>query len=139
MGLEVDDASVWLDRLVEATNEHDLDSLVRCFGDDYVNETPAHPSRGFTGREQVRKNWQQIFTFVPDIRAEITASAVDAGRVWSEWDMRGTRPDGTTHHMAGVIVFDVADGVAHRARFFLEPVEEASDTVDDAVRRQVVR
>jgi hypothetical protein len=41
--------------------------------------------------------------------------------------------------MRGVIVFDVANGVARRARFFLEPVDEGAGTVDDAVRGQVGR
>lgn len=135
----MEDASMWLERLVTATNEHDLDALVACFGDDYVNETPAHPARGFRGKAQVRSNWEQIFGFVPDLRAQVTSHVIDGGRIWSEWDMTGTRPDGSSHHMAGVIVFDVADGQARRARFFLEPVEEGSGTVDDAVRRQVVR
>ena len=135
----MEDASMWLERLVTATNEHDLDALVACFGDDYVNETPAHPARGFRGNAQVRSNWEQIFGFVLDLRAEVTSHVIDGGRIWSEWDMTGTRPDGSSHHMAGVIVFDVADGQARRARFFLEPVEEGSGTVDDAVRRQVVR
>jgi len=38
-----------IDRLVMATNAHDLDALLACFDDDYVNETPAHPLRGFRG------------------------------------------------------------------------------------------
>ena len=37
-------------RLVEATNAHDLESLVGCFASDYRNETPVHPARGFFGR-----------------------------------------------------------------------------------------
>jgi hypothetical protein len=40
--------------------------------------------------------------------------------------------------MAGVIVFGVADGLAQRARFYLEPVDEGASTVDDAVREQVL-
>ena len=36
--------------------------------------------------------------------------------------------------MRGVIVFGVDDGVARWARFYLEPVVDDADTVDDAVR-----
>jgi hypothetical protein len=53
--------------------------------------------------------------------------------------MTGTRRDGTGHHMRGVVVFGVGDGVAHWARFYLEPVDDGAGTVDDAVREQVVR
>ncbi len=52
--------------------------------------------------------------------------------------MTGTRRDGTAHHMRGVVVFGVRDGVAHWARFYLEPVDPDAGTVDDAVREQVV-
>ena len=43
------DAQDMVDRLVQATNDHDLEALVDCFAVDYVNETPAHPARGFRG------------------------------------------------------------------------------------------
>ena len=128
-----------VDRLLHATNAHDVDGVVACFAEGYENETPIHPARSFRGREQVRSNWEQIFAFVPDLRAEVRASAIDQETAWTEWEMTGTRRDGTTHHMRGVVVFRVRDGVAHRARFFLEPVDEGTGTVNDAVRAQVVR
>ena len=128
-----------VDRLVRATNDHDLDELVACFAEDYVNETPVHPSRGFRGRDQVRRNWEQIFEFVPDLRADVLHRATNGDTAWTEWEMTGTRRDGSPHCMRGVIVFGVRDGVAAWARFFLEPVDERPDTVDEAVRDQVVR
>lgn len=128
-----------IDRLMGATNRHDLDALVACFAEDYVNETPAHPARGFRGRAQVRRNWEQIFAFVPDIEAQVIRSSVDGEVVWSEWEMHGTRRDGTAHRMAGVIVFGVIDDLIYWARFYLEPVDTSEATVDDAVRERVVR
>jgi ketosteroid isomerase-like protein len=124
-------------RLERATNEHDLETLVACFASDYRNETPAHPERGFTGRDQVRANWSQIFAAIPDLTCQVVGCAVDGDTVWSEWEHRGTRPDGTPHLMRGVIIFGVADGVAAWARFYLEPVQAAAGTVDQAVRQQV--
>jgi ketosteroid isomerase-like protein len=132
-----DNPQDFLDRLFDATNAHDLDRLVDCFAEDYVNETPAHPARGFTGRDRVRANWQQIFAFVPDVQAELVVCAVDGQRVWVEQRMHGTRLDGTRHEMRGVIVFTVTDGRASSARFFLEPVDEASTDVAAAVDAQV--
>jgi ketosteroid isomerase-like protein len=135
----MDDARSWVDRLVHVTNAHDLDGVVSCFANDYVNVTPAHPARGFVGPDQVRKNWSQIFGAVPDIEVAVVAAAFDGGTAWTQWEMHGTRRDGSAHRMAGVIVFEVADGLARRATFFLEPVDEGPGTVDDAVRTQVVR
>ena len=123
-----------LDRLVEVTNGRDLDALVSCFAPDYRNETPAHPARGFTGRAQVRRNWEQIFTFMPDITARVLRSACDGAVVWSEWEMTGTRADGTGQQMAGVIIFGVRDGQFSWARFYLEPVQAGGPDADQAVR-----
>jgi ketosteroid isomerase-like protein len=128
-----------VDRLLRATNDHDIEAVVACFAEDYENETPAHPARGFRGSEQVRRNWEQIFAFVPDLRAEVTRSTVDGEVVWSEWEMTGTRRDGSAHLMRGVVIFGVRGGLAQWARLYLEPVDLGDDTVDDAVRVQVVR
>jgi ketosteroid isomerase-like protein len=129
--------SGFLARLVCATNSHDLAGVVDCFAADYRNETPAHPSRGFTGREQIRRNWGQIFSAVPDITATVLRQAGSDDDVWSEWEMRGTRRDGSEHLMRGVIIFGVREGCATWARFYLEPVEEGVGDVNDAVRRAV--
>lgn len=137
--MPMDEPGATVERLLQATNAHDLDDLVACFADDYRNETPVHPARDFQGRAQVRRNWEQIFAFVPDIRAEMVRTAVDGETLWSEWEMRGTRRDGTAHLMRGCIVFGVRDGVIAWARFYLEPVDENGTTVDQAVREQVVR
>jgi ketosteroid isomerase-like protein len=126
-----------LERLAGATNDHDLDAIVACFAPDYRNETPAHPERSFTGNDQVRRNWEQILAFVPDISAEVIRSAVDGDTVWSEWEMRGTRRDGSAHCMRGVMIIGVVDELISWMRFYLEPVEIASGDVDTAVSRQV--
>lgn len=129
------DAQSVVERLVAATNAHDLGALVGCFAAGYVNETPAHPPRGFRGREQVRRNWTAIFAGVPDLAARVTASAVDGDRVWTEWEMNGTRVDGTPHAMAGVIIFQVTGEEIIAARFYLEPVESSSGDVNAVLDR----
>ena len=136
LGNETDPSAV-VQRLRAVTNSHDLDAIVACFASDYRNETPAHPARSFVGNKQVRRNWTQILAAIPDISTEILASAASGTMVWTEWEHRGTRRDGTAHLMRGVIVFDIAGGLIASARFFLEPVEEASGDVDAAVQRQV--
>jgi ketosteroid isomerase-like protein len=127
-------ATAMVERLRDATNAHDLEALVGCFAESYRNETPAHPARGFTGREQVRSNWQQIFAAVPDLTAVIHRSVTDGDEIWSEWEMRGTRPDHSPHLMRGVIIFGVDDGLARWARFYLEPVDAGGDNATAAVR-----
>jgi ketosteroid isomerase-like protein len=125
--------------LRDATNARDVDGVVACFAADYVNQTPAHPARGFTGTDQVRRNWTRIFTAVPDHTAALVASAQDGETVWTEWEMSGTRVDGGRHRMRGVIVFTVRGGLASAARFYLEPVDDDGVDANAAVRRIVSR
>jgi ketosteroid isomerase-like protein len=126
-----------VERLARATNDHDLDAIVACFAPDYVNETPAHPERGFRGPEQVRRNWAQILDGVPDIEARVLALVAEGDTVWSEWEMAGTRRDGAAHLMRGVIIFVVGDALIRAARFYLEPVEPKSGTVGEFVAHTV--
>jgi ketosteroid isomerase-like protein len=125
-----------VERLCQVTNEHDLQGVGACFAIDYRLEMPTHPDRDFVGREQVLRNWGQIFAGVPDI-------AVDARWVthgdtaWSEWEMRGTRRDGSPHLMRGVIIFQVRDGEFSSARFYVEPVEQESIGIDEVIRQTV--
>jgi hypothetical protein len=118
-------------------NERDLDRLGSCFAEDYRNETPAHPLRGFTGRQQVLTNWGAMFAGIADLSAELVDAARHGEDVWAELLMTGRRPDGSPHELAGVCIFRIWHGEIASARFYLEPVERASGDVDDAVRRQM--
>ena len=122
-------------RLEEATNAHDLAGLTACFADDYVNATPVHPAQGFTGSAQVERNWAALFGAIPDLRSQVLATAVAGSAVWSEWEMSGTRPDGSAHLMRGVIIFTVDAGVIVAARFYLEPVSTSGADIDEAIAR----
>ncbi len=135
-GSAAEGPGAWVERLCRATNSHDLEELVGCFALEYANETPAHPARGFRGPTQVRKNWAQIFAAVPDLTATVRWIA-GADTVWSEWEMRGTKRNGMPHLMRGVVIFGVEEGLARWARFYLEPVDEGGQGVDEAVRRVV--
>jgi ketosteroid isomerase-like protein len=126
-----------IEHLARVTSDHDVDAIVACFAEDYLNQTPAHPLRGFRGRDQVRRNWGRILGGVPDLEAVLLATVVDGCTVWSEWLMSGTRRDGAEHEMRGVIIFAIQDGLIGAARFYLEPVERGSGTADEAVSRAV--
>jgi ketosteroid isomerase-like protein len=127
------DPMMMVRRLEAATNAHDLEAVVDCFADAYQNETPVHPARGFTGREQVRRNWETIFAGVPDLRSVLTRAAVAGDLVWTEWEMSGQRRDGQAHLIRGVVIFAVAGGRATSARFYLEPVDLSDGDVNAAV------
>ena len=124
-------------RLRDAMNEHDLEALVDVFDPDFVSEAPAHPQRTFRGADQVRRNWEQIFAGVPDLHADLLDAVVEGDTVWSEWDWRGTRRDGSPHRMRGVTIQRVKGARAVSVRFYMEPVDETGPATGEAVRRIV--
>src|SRR4051794_32763618 len=141
----VSEAPTFAHRLCEATNSHDVERVVDCFTEGYVNENPTHPSRSFVGRDQVRRNWKQIFASVPDLEALVVRSHQVDDLCWSEWEMRGTRVDGSRHLLRGVMVFTVTVTVtvtgdrARGVRFYLEPVEHRDGDADAALEQILAR
>jgi hypothetical protein len=119
-----------VERLDAALNARDVDAMVALFAPDYDSVQPAHPDRAFTGREQVRENWSEIFAGVPDFRSELVRRCAEGDTVWSEWRWQGTELD-----MAGVIVMGIRDEQIAWARLYVEPVDEAGAGIDAAVRR----
>ncbi len=124
-------------RISQAINQHDLETLAECFTADYESVWPLHPARTFSGTEQVRRNWGRIFGSVPDVQARIVRHVVAGDDIWSEWEYTGTRLDGGPFHMRGVIILTVHDGRATSGRFYLEPVEADPADADAAVRELV--
>jgi ketosteroid isomerase-like protein len=126
-------------RLRDAMNAHDLEAFLDCFHEDYRSEQPAHPGRGFGGREQVRTNWSAIFAGVPDFSAELLGHCQDDDREWSEWRWTGTRTDAGDLDMAGVLVLGVRDGRIAWGRLYMEPVSGEAESIEAAVRKMAGR
>jgi ketosteroid isomerase-like protein len=126
-----------MEAVVAAVNRHDLEGLVECFAEDVRSATPAHPARSFVGREQVRRNWGQIFGAIRDIEAEIVSSATSGDRVWTELQFRGHRPDGAAWLMRGVTINDVGAGRVAALQFYMELVDHDGAGPDSSVGRIV--
>jgi hypothetical protein len=124
-----------LDQLQRAMNGHDLEAFLGCFHPDYRSEQPAHPERGFGGREQVEKNWAALFGGIPDFRAELLATAVVGDTVWAEWRWTGTREDASPLDLRGVTLFGAESGQIAWGRLYMEEVEEEGEDIDETVRR----
>lgn len=129
--------SAVIERLLDAINQHDLEALLAVFDPDVVSETPAHPQRTFRGSAQVRRNWEQIFAGVPDLHAELLDTVTHGDTVWTEWDWRGTRRDGSAHRMRGVTIQRVAASRVASVHFYMEPVDEGGPGPGEAVARIV--
>ena len=124
-----------IERLVRATNAHDVDGIVACFAEGYALEAPLHPARSFRGKQQVRTNWTQILGAVPNLEARLVGSACDGGAAWTEWEMVGTRRDGAAQCMRGVFIFRVEGDLIVSGRMFLEPVDTAAADMNEGLRQ----
>jgi ketosteroid isomerase-like protein len=118
-----------IEQLCEAINQHDPDAMVECFDPDYRSEQPAHPNRGFGGKEQVHKNWSGMFESFPDLGVEVLRQSTEGDVVWSEWHWSAT-----DLQMAGVTVMGIREDRIVWARLYMEPVEQAGQHIDGAMR-----
>ena len=128
-----------LARLVEATNDHDLEAMLECFKPDYRSEQPAHPSRAFEGVEQVRKNWSALMESVPDIHWQVLRVATDETTAWMEARLTGTKADGTRLDEIGVVILGISGGHIGWGRLYLTTVEPEGADIDETVRRMAGR
>ncbi len=136
MGDANEDPMPIVERLLDATNAHDVEGIVACFAEGYTLESPLHPARSFRGKEQVRRNWTQILSAVDNLTARVLAATCDARTVWSEWEMIGTRRHGGgAHHMRGVLIFRIDGGLIVSGRIFLEPVDTSSADASEGLRQ----
>lgn len=123
-----------IERMQKALNHHDLKAFLECFDPNYRSEQPAHPNRGFGGKEQVRKNWSGMFESFPDFEAQLLRHVDDGGVVWSEWHWTATGLN-----MAGVIIFGMEEDRIVWGRLYVEPVEENGQDIDEAMRTTTER
>jgi ketosteroid isomerase-like protein len=121
-------------RLHEALNRHDLEALVGRFAPDYRSGRPAHPNRGFAGRERVRTNWAAVYAAGPDLRADLPRAAAGGEAAWAEWRWHGRRQDGAPLELRGAVLFGVRDDRIAWGRLYTEAAEAGGAGIDAAVR-----
>lgn len=120
-----------LERMRAALDAHDLDTFVEFFREDYVGERPRHPGSPMSSREDVRRNWAEVLSDVPDLRVDVPAAVEDGGTIWSEWRAYGTARSGAMLEIRGVIIFGIQDGQVAWSRMYLEPVEHVGLTLSE--------
>jgi ketosteroid isomerase-like protein len=122
-----------LSSLDKAFNSRDPQQMAALFAEDYRSSQPVHPGREFVGSAQVLENWTSVFQGVPDFSARLVAWARDGDTVWGEWDWSGRHADGSAFAMRGVTVLALREGLIAEGRLYMEPVEEADSTIEEAV------
>jgi steroid delta-isomerase-like uncharacterized protein len=103
----------FLQAFTDAWNAHDLDALMSFMSDDCVFETAAGPERcgtRFSGREAVRRAFEQAWLTFPDAQWQNGRHFVHGERGVSEWTFTGTKADGTRIEADGCDLFTFRDG-----------------------------
>jgi len=106
MGTIPEPGGALLDRLAAAVNSHDLDALEAA--SPPATATRPRPTRpgASPGAARYAATGSRSSPSCPTS----PPGCCDGEVIWSEWEMTGTRRDGTAHQMAGVIVFGVRGG-----------------------------
>ena len=106
-------AEAFLQSFADAFNAHDLDEIMSHMTDDCVFEASAGPDvdgEKFTGQEQVRKAFEDVFITYPDARWNNPRHFISGNRGFSEWTFTGTRKDGTRVEVTGCDLFTFENG-----------------------------
>lgn len=103
----------FLQSFADAFNAHDVDAIMSHMTDDCVFEASAGPEvngQTFTGQQEVRKSFEEVFAVFPDARWRNPKHFVSGNRGFSEWTFTGTKTDGTKVEVTGCDLFTFKEG-----------------------------
>lgn len=103
----------FLQSFADAFNAHDLNAIMSHMTFDCVFEASAGPDingQKYTGQQQVRKAFEDVFATFPDARWSDTQHFISGDRGFTEWIFTGTRTDGTRVEVTGCDLFTFQNG-----------------------------
>jgi len=112
-GTENKPAVAILNDFANAFNAHDVSSILSYMTDDCIFEASAGPDvdgEKFTGKEAVRKAFEEVFKTFPDAHWSNVRHFVSGDRAVSEWTFTGTKKDGSKVEVTGCDLFTFRDG-----------------------------
>jgi ketosteroid isomerase-like protein len=103
----------FLQSFADAFNAHDVKAIMSHMTADCVFEASAGPDADgekFTGQEQVKKAFENVFASFPDAHWGNPRHFVLGDRGFTEWLFTGTKTDGTRVEVTGCDLFTFKDG-----------------------------
>ena len=103
----------FLQSFADAFNAHDLKAIMSHMTDDCVFQASAGPGADgekFTGQQQVRKAFENVFSTFPDAHWSRPQHVISGDRGFTEWVFTGTKADGTKVEVTGCDLFTFSDG-----------------------------
>lgn len=120
------EASIALQRLLDAFNAHDLDAVMACFAEDCVLEMPRGAERWgrrAVGKEAVRASLASRFAGLPDVRYDDATHMVCGEVGITKWTIRGTTPGGERIEANGCDFYTFRGGLVIRKDSYWKRVE----------------
>ena len=103
----------FLQSFADAFNAHDVQAIMFHMTDNCVFEASAGrdvDGEKFTGQEQVKKAFENVFATYPDAHWAKNKHFVIGNRGFSEWIFTGTHLDGTKVEVTGCDLFTFENG-----------------------------
>ena len=103
----------FLQSFADAFNAHDIKAIMSHMTENCVFEASAGPDADgekFTGQEQVKKAFENVFATFPYAYWNNPRHFVKDNRGFSEWTFTGTKADGTKVEVTGCDLFTFKDG-----------------------------
>lgn len=103
----------FLQSFADAFNAHDVNAIMSHMTVDCVFEASAGPDavgEKFTGQEQVKQAFLQVFASFPDAHWGNPTHFISGNRGFTEWVFTGTKTDGTKVEVTGCDLFTFKDG-----------------------------
>jgi len=102
-----------IDRFNVALNGHDVDAVMAAMTADCIFENTWPPPDGerFEGQAAVRAFWENLLRSSPDAWFDAEEMVVAGDRCVVRWRYSYTGDDGQSHHLRGIDLFKVRDGL----------------------------
>jgi ketosteroid isomerase-like protein len=103
----------FLQSFADAFNAHDIKAIMSHMTDDCVFQASAGPDfdgEKFSGQEQVKKAFENVFATFPDAHWGNPRHFIIANRGFTEWIFTGTKLDGIKVEVKGCDLFTFKDG-----------------------------
>lgn len=115
-----------LKQILEAFNQHDLDTIMTYFDDNCIMEMPRGPyawGNRYVGKEEVRAGLATRFAGIPNVHYSDDTHWVCHDRGVSEWLLTGTTTSGVQLNVRGCDHWQFRDGKVVRKDSYWKIVE----------------
>jgi len=108
--------------LNKALNRHDIPGMMQLISDDCIfeNAIPAPDGTTYTGKEEIKGYWRGFFSASPQAQIKIEDVYGFGKQCVMRWRYGWTDAPGEEHHIRGVDIYKVEDGLICEQRSYIK-------------------